>query len=576
MNKKIFWSIILAIGILLFFLPGTTFLISLKIIFVAGLIFYLWSTGEIQPLFQQFLSNPEAQVNPAEMKRESQESETGVRIETDFEKYVQSLIQTIKGISGADSVFLYFYNQYKDHFKLKAHLTDHHQQVRLSEYLPSQSGIFPVVLQEKKNIIEKDIELSPRYLPYYSSTIASRGTILIFPFYYANHLAGIFCIDKNGAESIEQTVIIRIEKLVRNFEIFFRFSSQLFDLQIRHKLEESYIEIANTFNPLSSSAELWESVEKFLHRLFSFDRAMIVLLQSHDEASDPYLLIHQVLGDSGGFVPGMQFPMSEGTIQWVISQKQTIRIHDLHQRDKKLYRFEPDEKNHLPSRSLLIAPIISTRESFGAIVLESLEPYSYGDIEKNLLQFLGSQLGHSLQRIMNYERLLVTRAKDPEFNVWTETAFQERLEEEIARAKRFQQIFSLVYLQFEFTPQTGDFHETDPKVLLKPMIHLIKNSSRKIDFIALLPHGKLAILLVQTSASGAQEYLKRIFLQIQNIIQQELFIHFQVDVFGGITSFPETGPTSQEILRRLEHALTISREKGPFSFQYVGDINGNQ
>jgi diguanylate cyclase (GGDEF)-like protein len=401
-------------------------------------------------------------------------------------------------------------------------------------------------------MIEKEIEISPKFLPYYKEKISSSGTLVLFPFNYLGKFFGMICLDHPDAQAISQEKIVKAEKLVRNYEIFFNFSSQLFEYQLKHKLEKSYAKIANKFNTSLSSDELWDVAHEFLTNYFKFDRALLILTDSPTPVEESNIIIHRIFGTGSGFSEGDEYLLNDGVVAWCILQKQSIKFNDVYKRNKKLYRFTPDEPNHLATRSIVISPLVSENFTYGAIVLESQFPYQYGETEKELLNFLSQQLSHALRRIILFEKMAMYQAKDPELEVWNSKAFKERLEEEILRSQRFQHPFSVILFNVRFASGTNDFMDMDQKKILKEIIKIIKSESRKIDWIGTIQGNDISILLLETDQEGAKIYIQRILNHLRQASKTEIFANIRIIISVSHSSFPVMAKSSEEIFNQLK------------------------
>lgn len=554
---------------LLLFLPNHIFYLILKI---AGLVTFLIITAHTYGIHKLFpfltQKQPQHASTPEESKSSDQDhsNDSSINVEDYFEKYIHNFIITLKSISEADSVFIYLYNEFKNRFKLKQFLSSHKDKLNLEEYIPEESGLFQIIIKNPKPLIEREIELSPKFLPYYLKPISKEGTIIIFPFFYLGKFYGIICLDKMGNNSISQEKIIKIEKIIKNFEIFVNFSSQLFEFQVKSKLEKSYIEISNSFNTSFSSDQIWEITQHFLTKIFSFDRAMIVLTETSHPVEESQAFIHQIIGENAGFSPGYEFSLSDGVVSWSILQRQSIKIMDVYKRNKKLYRFSPNETNQLPTRSLLVSPIVSENLTYGAIVLESQAPYQYGNMEKELLHFLTQQLGHAIRRIMLHERLLVGQSRDPELNIWNTKTLKERIEEELLRSQRFQHPFSVVLFQFEILSAVNDYLDINKKHLMKKIISIIQEESRRIDWMGAVSDMEISLLLFETPLEGAKIFTTRILNVLkQNLVNEEL-VNIQLKVYASISTYPLIAKSAEEIFATLKQGIQKSKEKGSFTY----------
>jgi diguanylate cyclase len=141
-------------------------------------------------------------------------------------------------------------------------------------------------------------------------------------------------------------------------------------------------------------------------------------------------------------------------------------------------------------------------------------------------------------------------------------AYEERIHEEIERARRYQRPLSLTILDVDFFKKINDQfgHPAGDKVL-KILAEVFRKRTRDSDFIARMGGEEFMLILTETTADDALTVTDT----LRGIIEQANF-HFRdkavpVTVSCGITEYSE-GDTAEEMYSRADQALYEAKEGG--------------
>jgi len=141
-------------------------------------------------------------------------------------------------------------------------------------------------------------------------------------------------------------------------------------------------------------------------------------------------------------------------------------------------------------------------------------------------------------------------------------AYDERIQEEIERARRYQRPLSLAIIDVDFFKKINDKfgHPAGDKVL-KILAEVFKKRTRDSDFVARMGGEEFMLVLTETSADDALIVTDK----LRGVIQQANF-HFRdtavpVTVSCGITDYSE-GDSVEELYSRADEALYEAKEGG--------------
>jgi diguanylate cyclase (GGDEF)-like protein len=159
-------------------------------------------------------------------------------------------------------------------------------------------------------------------------------------------------------------------------------------------------------------------------------------------------------------------------------------------------------------------------------------------------------------------RLKELSFKDDVTGLYNRRFFSIRLEEEISRYRRFTHPVSVVLLDLDGFKQINDeFGHAAGDEILREIAQLLLKHSRGINVIARYGGDEFAILLVETTKSGAHLYADR----IRQVLSAFPFGHRQrITASFGLASLPEdVGAASlEELIRAADAALYAAKRAG--------------
>lgn len=151
--------------------------------------------------------------------------------------------------------------------------------------------------------------------------------------------------------------------------------------------------------------------------------------------------------------------------------------------------------------------------------------------------------------------------KDEVTGLYNRRFFSIRLEEEVSRYRRFNHPVSVVLLDLDgFKAVNDDLGHGAGDETLRAMAEILLKQSRGINVICRYGGDEFAVLLVETSKSGARLYADR----IRYVLSTWTFTHGRrVTASFGIASLPEdVPPAAEELIRAADEALYAAKRAG--------------
>lgn len=144
--------------------------------------------------------------------------------------------------------------------------------------------------------------------------------------------------------------------------------------------------------------------------------------------------------------------------------------------------------------------------------------------------------------------------------------FLERLEEEVARAKRYKGSLSLLVakINYDYFEKTYEVEKNLAYTILKQLAAVFRSTLRDVDRITRYEGDTIAILLPETNERGAERAAERLREKIEKHIfmGDEKKKSFQVAVSFGVGGFLRHARTAKELIIAAHKALQFALAKG--------------
>ncbi len=158
-------------------------------------------------------------------------------------------------------------------------------------------------------------------------------------------------------------------------------------------------------------------------------------------------------------------------------------------------------------------------------------------------------------------KLKETSFKDEVTGLYNRRFFSLRLEEEISRFRRFNHPVSVVVLDLDgFKSVNDEFGHAVGDETLRDVGQILMKHSRGINVVSRYGGDEFAVLLVETSKSGARLYADR----IRQVVATFPYSHGKrVTASFGVASLPDDeASTSEELFRAADGALYAAKRAG--------------
>jgi diguanylate cyclase (GGDEF)-like protein len=213
--------------------------------------------------------------------------------------------------------------------------------------------------------------------------------------------------------------------------------------------------------------------------------------------------------------------------------------------------------------SIMIVPISRDSKKSGvAIVEHSINEY-FSDEKLRLMEVVGQQILLAFEKVELYNRVLDIAVRDGLTGVYNRVFFQQKLNEEIKRARNSGFEVTLVILDIDHFKGFNDtYGHTFGDKVIKHTVEVVKSSLRKGDVIARFGGEEFVIILPTANSNEAYKKIDSLRQNLQNTTIKDNEIEAGITASFGIASFPHSATTDDALIRAADEALYEAKNSG--------------
>jgi len=182
-----------------------------------------------------------------------------------------------------------------------------------------------------------------------------------------------------------------------------------------------------------------------------------------------------------------------------------------------------------------------------------------------ILIMLANQAGLAIENSQLYEITVISAHSDSLTGLWNHGYFQYLLQSEAEKAKAMHTPLSLITIDIDDFKVYNDTlgHQAGDKIL-KETAQLLKNQSRKMDYVCRYGGEEFTIILPQTNKKDALLIAQRLRQDIEkhSFAHEEILPGKKLTVSLGLASLPDDAATPQELISYSDKTLYQAKHQG--------------
>ena len=224
-----------------------------------------------------------------------------------------------------------------------------------------------------------------------------------------------------------------------------------------------------------------------------------------------------------------------------------------------------DEASGFPTRSIIAVPLRARARTFGVMELVSAgEAPGFTDEDFQAAIGMADYIAIAIDNARNFKAVQELTITDEHTGLYNARHLRALLEHEVARANRFHHPLSLLFLDLDHFKQVNDtYGHLVGSALLKEVGQLLVSFVRQVDSAYRFGGDEFAVVLIETSVSGAQITAERIRDGIANAkFLGDRGLAVQLSASVGVATFPDNARTWVELLQAADGAMYAAKESG--------------
>ncbi len=206
-----------------------------------------------------------------------------------------------------------------------------------------------------------------------------------------------------------------------------------------------------------------------------------------------------------------------------------------------------------------------TREGVVGLVSvgRSGRPFTAG--ERDLFHYLATQAGVSMENVGLHETVARESVTDELTGLFNRRRFDEVLDTEVERAKRFEQPMALVLLDIDDFKQVNDtYGHQQGDVVLREVGRVLRESCREIDEPARYGGEELAVVLPGTDLQGAYLLAERVRQGVESLRLPLMVAEGEIQVTAslGVAALPESADDQDGLVAAADAAMYDAKRAG--------------
>ncbi|MCM8799665.1 MAG: sensor domain-containing diguanylate cyclase [Candidatus Omnitrophica bacterium] len=220
----------------------------------------------------------------------------------------------------------------------------------------------------------------------------------------------------------------------------------------------------------------------------------------------------------------------------------------------------------LKTDEMVVVPLKAKDKVNGVIVADNIftrKPITKEDLR--MLVMLSNQAGLAIENSYLYEQTVIKAHTDSLSGLWNHGYFQYLLQNEIKKAKNDNLPLNIIMIDIDdFKTYNDSMGHQAGDIILKEISKILRDHSRKIDYVCRYGGEEFVIILPQTGKKDAISIAERLRekIEMHPFVYAEVMPQHKITISVGVASFPEDGTTNSELIASADRRLYEAKKRG--------------
>ena len=476
------------------------------------------------------------------------------RLEFDF--LLQRVLRVIRSVVPARTVLFTWLNTERAELIIEEKISDIPELIIPSNMIPigndvlSQIGVIakPEILTEINPSAELDL------LPYYTSSAGTRSFVGI-PVIYDGVVVAILTADTNEDDAYDQSTVMFLGHFTRLLSGLIHSYNDKYDLMQSARIVTALDRFRTMLDQHASREELCSAALDALHERLPHCFSLSAIC-ANNQGIWHIAHIHSAHTQQQA-LRGVHVDLESSMVGKTIYHSHLQEMVSVGQDEMRL---APHEMTHAQSYFTAV-PIISSTYCYGAFVVEEADTTVLTRQDIRLVEAIADAVGMLLEQQTLRSLLTSNALRDATTGLLNRSAFVERAEEEVLRAKHFTQTVTVAMIALdEYSALSIDADPALEAVVLRHVIGIIRKHIRTFDIIARFDKKMIVLLFLQKTLQEAHILAERIRKDTAMSFMQYNGRQLTATLSIGVAELVQQH-TAAELLDNAQTALSVAKLK---------------
>lgn len=327
----------------------------------------------------------------------------------DVNQTLNEIVKIVNEITGADSVFVYLFDERKKNLVLMASKVPHRRELG-KIVLKTGEGITGWVAKEIKPVaIKKNAYQDPRFKNFDVLPEDQYEAFLSVPIVYKGKATGVINVQHRNPHEYSNTTVNLIKTIAKQVGGVIEHAMLYEEKKVKAAQFDSLVKVSHSITSQDYLDEILNLIVLVTAEMLDSKICSIMLL---DGKKNDELVMKATQSLSEEYKKKPNLKVDSSILGEVVKSKKAVTIDDVRKEAGYSYR-DLAVKEKLTS--MLAVPMVVKNAAIGVICVYTKEPHSFSDEEVNVLQLIANQAAvaventHLMQDALKLKEALETR-----------------------------------------------------------------------------------------------------------------------------------------------------------------------
>jgi len=323
------------------------------------------------------------------------------------------------------------------------------------------------------------------------------------------------------------------------------------DLDYRILQLSTLYEVGKAISSELDFRKLQNMILETVVKVISAERGSLMLVDDAEKV----ITIGVAIGLSDEITKNTRLESGESVSGWVVKNKKPLFIKDVTE-DNNFFEMK---KGNIRTGAMISAPLMAKDKILGTLNVSKSQANSFSERDFELFINLANQAAIAIDNARLY-RYAVT---DEMTRLYNHRYFQQRLDEELQRADRYENHVALVILDVDHFKKFNDIYgHPEGDRALKTVARLIEKSVREIDIPARYGGEEFVVICPEKTGEGSLTPAERIRAAVENYDFRIEGKRVPITVSLGVACYPDQARSKKDLIQKADYALYYSKDSG--------------